>query len=71
MTESTKNQDKLSPLIEGKFECTERCTPGIILHPVHGEIDLRTISLEMAEKLVNEGWPYLRKKANTAPPKTA
>ena len=32
---------------------------GRVVMPRHGTVDLRTISLELAEKLFAEGFPYL------------
>jgi hypothetical protein len=43
--------------------------PGRVYVPGHGTIDLRTISLELAERLLAEGFPYLE-RIGTAPATT-
>ena len=55
-----KETPKLSPVLEGKFEAVG-VQPGIVAGKKFGTVDLRTISLEKAEALVKEGFPYLKK----------
>lgn len=53
-------QHTLPPDVARKYECTR--TPGrfIVQKPVRMEVDLRTITLEQADELVKNGFPYLR-----------
>jgi hypothetical protein len=51
---------KPSPALEGKFEVIG-VVPGLINVPNYGNVDLRWVSLELAEKLYAEGCPYLKK----------
>lgn len=65
-----KETPKLSAALEGKFEAVG-VLPGVITGKKYGTVDLRTISLEKAQKLVEAGFPYLKKvekvpKAETA-----
>lgn len=55
-----KESPKLSPAIEGKFEAVG-VLPGVITGKKYGTVDLRSISLEKAQKLVDAGFPYLKK----------
>jgi hypothetical protein len=57
---SEKETPKLSPALDGKFIAVG-VLPGVITGKKYGTVDLRTISLAKAEKLVNEGFPYLKK----------
>jgi hypothetical protein len=57
---SDKEQAKVSRHIEGKYTVV-----GVFPGPIHtkkyGTVDLRSISESMAEKLVKEGFRYLKK----------
>ncbi len=55
-----KETPKLSPALEGKFEAVG-ILPGIVTGKKFGTVDLRTLSLEKAQKLVEAGFPYLKK----------
>lgn len=55
-----KEAPKLSAALTGKFEAVG-VEPGVIYTKKYGDVDLRTISLEMAEKLVADKFRYLRK----------
>lgn len=59
-----KETPKLSPELDGKFIAVG-VLPGVITGKKYGTVDLRTISLEKAEKLVKEGFPYLKKIEKT------
>lgn len=59
MSES-KNIPKLSAALDGKYEAVG-VVPGEITGKKFGTVDLRSISLEQAEKLVAAGFPYLKK----------
>ncbi|WBL42376.1 hypothetical protein PBT90_16695 [Algoriphagus halophytocola] len=71
MSDKKKETAKLSPAIEGKFEAVG-VLPGVIYTKKYGNVDLRTISLEMAEKLAaDDKFRYLRKitkESKAAPP---
>jgi hypothetical protein len=54
---------KASPALEGKFEVIG-VVPGLINVPHYGNVDLRSVSLELAEKLYADGCPYLKKVAD-------
>ncbi len=57
----TKETPKLSPALQGKFEVVG-VLPGVIAGgKKFGTVDLRTVSLAKAEKLVEGGFPYLKK----------
>lgn len=57
----TKDTPKLSPALQGKFEAVG-VLPGVIAGgKKFGTVDLRTVSLAKAEKLVEAGFPYLKK----------
>ncbi len=55
-----KEAPKLSAALTGKYEAVG-VLPGVIYTKKYGDVDLRTISLERAAKLVDEGFKYLRK----------
>lgn len=55
-----KETPKMSAALEGKFQVVG-VLPGVVAGKKFGMVDLRTISLEKAEKLVKEGFPYLKK----------
>lgn len=55
-----KEVAKLSPVLEGKFQAVG-VEPGLIVSKKFGDVDLRYITLEKAEALVNGGFKYLRK----------
>lgn len=61
MSEKKKETPKLSPAIEGKFVAVG-VLPGVIYTKKYGNVDLRTISLELAEKLAaDDKFRYLKK----------
>lgn len=63
---SEKKEDpKLSPALEGKFIAVG-VVPGVITGKKYGTVDMRTMSLEKAEKLVALGFPYLKKVEKAA-----
>lgn len=49
-----------SPHLVRKFRVVG-VEPGRVYVPGHGTVDLRTISLELAEELFAEGFPYLER----------
>jgi hypothetical protein len=49
-----------SPHLARKFRVVG-VLPGRVATPKNGIVDLRTISLELAEKLFAEGFPYLER----------
>jgi|GEM_PF-2260062 len=53
---------KPSPALEGKFEIVG-VEPGLINFPELGNVDLRSVSLEVAEQLYADNCPYLKKVA--------
>lgn len=61
--EAKKENPKPSPAIEGKFKVVG-VVPGVIYSKKFGEVDLRNVSLEEAEKLVKGGFPNLEKIEN-------
>lgn len=65
---SDKEQAKASRHIEGKYAVVG-VIPGPIHTKKHGTVDLRSVSESVAEKLVKEGFPYL-KKVESKPPST-
>lgn len=56
----TKETPKPSPHIEGKFKVVG-VLPGIVVTKKFGDVDLRTVSLETAEALHKDKFPYLQK----------
>lgn len=60
MSTDKKQVEKPSPHIAGKFEVVG-VLPGVIVTKKHGDVDLRTISAEMADTLVKEGFRYLKR----------
>ena len=66
-----KEAPKLSATLIGKFESVG-VQPGVIYTKKYGNVDLRTISLGMAEKLAaDESFRYLKKiekEPKAAPP---
>lgn len=64
-----KDTPKISPALQGKFEAVG-VVPGVITGKKYGTVDLTCVTLEKAEELVKDGFPYLRKieKAAKAEP---
>jgi hypothetical protein len=60
MNADKKVESKASPALSGKFEIVG-VNPGVVFTKKFGDVDLRTISLDMAEKLVKNGFRYLKK----------
>lgn len=53
-------KDPKSPHLARKFRVVG-VEPGRVVVPGHGTVDLRTISLELAEQLAAEDFPYLER----------
>lgn len=64
------SQKGLSPALEGKYKLKGLAKPGELNTPL-GMVDLRTISLYKAQRLVNDfDFPYLVSVKQKAPPDT-
>lgn len=55
-----ENKAKPSPQISGFYKVVG-VAPGIIVTKKHGDVDLRSISLEKAHALHKDGFRYLKK----------
>ena len=61
-----KNEFKLPTEVADKYNLKE-ITPGLYCFPGFGEIDLTTITLEKADSLIEQGFPYLVAKKKKSP----
>ncbi len=59
-------KDTKSPHLSNKFRVVG-VVPGRVVTRRHGTVDLRTITLELAQTLYDEGFPYLQPIGRTAP----